>query len=83
MKKKIFTVVIVVDIFKVDDGDGTEPSSLDHVASQAPLLSVRGPGHGQETQQAELISRPIPVASDTSKEASDMSYALPPVATLS
>ena len=31
----------VLDIFKVDGGDSMETSSLDHVASQAPVLGVR------------------------------------------
>ena len=32
---------IILDIFKVDGGDSVPASSLDHVASQAPLLGVR------------------------------------------
>ena len=31
----------VLDIFKVDGGDSMETSSLDHGASQAPVLGVR------------------------------------------
>ena len=34
-------IAIILDIFKVDGGDSVFISSLQHVASQAPLLSVR------------------------------------------
>ena len=32
---------IILDIFKVDGGDSVDPPSLQHVASQAPVLGVR------------------------------------------
>ena len=35
------SITILVDIFKVDGGDSVESSSLQHVASQAPVLGVR------------------------------------------
>ena len=34
-------VAIFLDILKVDGGDSVVTSSLDHVASQVPLLGVR------------------------------------------
>ena len=32
---------IILDIFKVDGGDSVVNSTLDHVASQAPVFGVR------------------------------------------
>ena len=35
------SITIWVDIFKVDGGDSVESCSLQHAASQAPVLGVR------------------------------------------
>ena len=38
---QLLSITIWVDILKVDGGDSVETSSLQHAASQAPVLGVR------------------------------------------